>query len=109
HLSGWFKENTKITDLSYFLAGTHFKNPSLDLKGQTIFPDWIKTLTQGAADIENVSSAFLQMFYCGSPKGGDTAEPKFEDGDPLSSLGKPSSNRETYTNRNISPVNDNWK
>jgi hypothetical protein len=110
-LKDWFNGNESITDLSNFLSATHSGNTSLDLKGQTIFPDWIKTLKQGTAEtpIKDVSGAFERMFSCEQEKSGDTGEPTFENGDPLSSLGEPNYNRQTYTNRNISPVNDGWK
>jgi len=44
-----------------------------------------------------------------STKTGDTGEPRFEDGTVLSSIGAPSSNRQTFTNRfGIWAVNSNW-
>ncbi|MDR1562574.1 MAG: hypothetical protein LBS54_05780 [Dysgonamonadaceae bacterium] len=110
HLSGWFEKNTSITNLLGFLLSTHSNNTSLDLKGQKIFPEWIKKLEDGSGTpIKDVNSAFERMFSCEQEKSGDTGEPTFENGDPLSSLGKPNYNSRTYTNRNISPVNDNWK
>jgi hypothetical protein len=110
-LAGWFNADHSIDNVSYFLGFTHYNNTSLDLTGQKIFPDWIQTLTEGVTEIEDVSYAFYQMFYCGSAKGGDSGEPTFEDGNVLSSLGTPSTNKGTYTGRtdiNTSP-NTNWK
>jgi hypothetical protein len=109
-LSGWFNNNTSIAGLSGFLYQTHSRNTNLKLKGQIIFPNWIKTLTQDGTPIQSVSNAFYQTFYNSVDISGDTGEPKFEDGDVLSSLGQPSSNKNTYTNRSgITPVNSNWK
>ncbi|MDR1562915.1 MAG: hypothetical protein LBS54_07550, partial [Dysgonamonadaceae bacterium] len=113
HLSGWFDTAGRSITTNGFLYHTHYNNISLNLTGQKIFPNWIKTLKQGTAEtpIKDVTSAFERMFSCEQEKSDDTAEPEFEDGTVLSSLGVPSnpSNKRTYTNRNISPVNDGWK
>ncbi|MDR1561777.1 MAG: hypothetical protein LBS54_01650 [Dysgonamonadaceae bacterium] len=125
-LSGWFKNNTTITNLLNFLYGTHYSNTALNLTGQKIFPNWIKTLRGGTGpsttinDIKNVPAALYQMFFCDSPKGGDTGEPEFEDDtDPitglivkLSDLGNPSNTKYTYQGRTgitSLPIGDNWK
>ncbi|MDR1563235.1 MAG: hypothetical protein LBS54_09220 [Dysgonamonadaceae bacterium] len=102
-LRNWFNDNTDIENLFCFLRETHSDNPSLNLTGQKIFPKWIQSLKQGLTEIENVSSTFYEMFSCRSTKTiVDTAEPKFEDGDPLSSLGTPSNYKYTYDNRTTS-------
>ncbi|MDR1562689.1 MAG: hypothetical protein LBS54_06360 [Dysgonamonadaceae bacterium] len=108
HLSGWFSDNTTIMNLDRFLSNTHNNNISINLTGQIIFPNWIKTLTQeGTTPIKDVDGAFLDMFSCEEEKNGDTGEPQFEDDtDPitslivkLSDLGNPSSGKNTYKNR----------
>jgi hypothetical protein len=112
-LSGWFTANTSIDNLTSFLGATHNNNPSLILTGQPIFPDWIKTLKQGGTGtaIWNVSTSFSNLFALPSIQSGDTGEPKFQTGNVvLSSIGVPSSNKRTYTNRtSITPSNSNWK
>jgi hypothetical protein len=114
-LKDWFGTDRLMTDLSWFLYGTHSNNTSLDLKGQAIFPDWINTLKEGSTDIENVSPAFYRIFLCIDEKNDDTGEPKFEDGDPLSSLGNPSgsNSKQTYKGRKVftdnSSIGSNWK
>jgi len=107
-LSGWFSNNRSFTSLDSFLSSTHSDNTNLTLNGQTIFPNWIKTATQGVTPIWNVSLS--RIFYLSSTQGGDTGEVKFQDGTVLSSLGVPSLNRLTYTGRTgIAPVNINWQ
>ena len=93
------------------MQDTHTNNTNLTLSGQIILPNWIKTATQQiATPIWNASSAFYRTFYMPSTKTGDTGEPRFEDGTVLSSIGAPSSNRQTFTNRSgIMPVNSNWQ
>jgi hypothetical protein len=109
-LAGWFNRNTSITNLSIFLYATHYNNSSLQLTGQTIFPNWIKTMKQDTTPLLGVSNSFSQMFYLSSSKADDTGEPKFEDGSVLSNLGTPNSNKWTYTGRNgISPTSTEWK
>jgi hypothetical protein len=109
-LSGWFSTNTPINNLSYFLDNTHYNNTNLKLNSQVIFPDWIKTMTQVSTDIWNVANTFYRTFYLISAQNDDIAEPKFQGGESLSGLGRPNSNKTTYTGRNkINPVNDNWK
>jgi hypothetical protein len=113
HLSGWFSASRNFSNLAYFLYRTHYNNTALKLTGQTIFPDWIQTATYGSSNspVINESYSFNNMFSLISAKGGDTGEPKFEDGNVLSSLGTPSSNKETYKNRTgiILPANSNWQ
>jgi hypothetical protein len=113
-LRNWFPENHTITNLTNFLYSTHYDNDSLILDGQTIFPNWVKTIKQGitqaATSIQNVSNAFYRTFYLNSAKDGDTGEPEFENGTVLSSLIIQGSNKQTYTNRaDITPLNSNWK
>jgi len=109
-LSGWFSSNRSFTELRRFLYQTHMNNPNLTLSSQIIFPNWIKTATQGAAFIWNGSNTFYRMFYTSSTKNGDTGEPRFSDGTPLSRIGAPNTNLQTYTNRSgITPENSNWK
>ncbi|MDR1683081.1 MAG: hypothetical protein LBS25_06815, partial [Candidatus Symbiothrix sp.] len=107
-LKDWFDADRSITTLQSFLNETHYNNTSLDLVGQKIFPNWIQTLKEDIIDIENVTDAFYRMFYCdGNKTSGDTGEPTFEDGTPLSDIGTPSDNKETYTNRTSLPNYDN--
>ena len=109
-LTNWFSSGRSFVNLSSFLDHTHHTNSSLTLSGQTIFPNWIKTATEGGTPIWNVADTFAQTFNPSSTKAGDTGEPKFQDGSVLSSLGTPNVNRQTYTNRSgITPVNSNWK
>jgi hypothetical protein len=112
-LSGWFEEDTSIDDLEGFLYGIHYDNPSLKLEGQKIFPDWIRTLKLGptSTPISDVPVSFSLSFSLVSPQDGDTGEPAFGDGTPLSvGVGDLNSNRYTYTGRNgISPTKSNWK
>jgi hypothetical protein len=84
------------------------------LTGQTIFPNWIKTMKEGSTDIWDVGGSaaapFSAMFFISSTKSGDTGEPKFMDGTVLSSIGQPSFLKYTYTNRTgITPVYPNWQ
>jgi len=107
-LSGWFNANRSFTNLASFLEGSHYSNNDLTLAGQTIFPNWIKTATQGGTSIWNVSNAFYQTFY--AYKFGDTGEPRFQDGSVLSSIGTPATNNQAYIGRyGITPVNTNWQ
>ena len=109
-LSGWFNPGRSFGDAEMFLRAIHADNFNLNLTGQIIFPNWAKTITQGATPLLGMSEFFSRTFYLSSAKSGDTGEPKFEDGSVVSSIGTPSSNRETYTNRTgISPVNSNWQ
>jgi len=112
-LSGWFSDNRDFNSASYFLASTHLDNPNLTLTGQTVLPNWIKTATQNGTPVWNGTYTFYQTFYLPSAQGGDTGEPKFQDGTVLSSIGEPNSARQTYTNRTgISPLNNangRWK
>ena len=109
-LSGWFGAGRSFSNLASFLANIHYYNSNLTLTGQTIFPNWIKTMTEGSTPIRNVSSAFSGAFRTESTKAGDTGEPRFMDGTVLSSIGAPNSNRGTYTGRTgITPLNSNWK
>jgi hypothetical protein len=112
-LSGWFDANTSISNLASFLYEAHCGNLALKLEGQKIFPNWIKTLKQGAIPILNVPEAFYYSFGCTASQAGDTEEPKFEDGTVLSSIGEPNSARGTYTHRTgITPLNNTnnyWK
>ena len=109
-LSGWFDNGRSFTSANSFLNRIHYSNSNLTLTGQTIFPNWIKTMTVGATPIWNVSSAFNLIFSTSATKAGDTGEPKFVDGSTLSSIGIPTTNNQAYTNRTgITPVNSNWK
>ena len=109
-LPDWFSPNTSIANLASFLGFAHYNNTSLVLSGQRIFPNWMKTMTQGSTSIWNAGTSFYQTFYVPSSKAGDTGEPRFMDGTVLSSIGQPSTNRQTYTNRSgITPVYTNWK
>jgi hypothetical protein len=113
-LRDWFSSGRTTISLSNFLFNTHCNNTSLKLSGQIIFPNWVKTIKQGTTTpIQDVSSAFSQTFYLDPPEqGGDTGEPKFEDGTVLSSLRNPSSAKSTYTNRTgitSTSIGDNWK
>jgi hypothetical protein len=118
-LKDWFTDNQKINSLSYFLAYTHAYNDSLTLKGQTIFPNWVKTIEQGTTEedttpIQDVAGTFYQTFYLSSTKDDDTAEPQFEGppSTPLSSLGNPGTRKYTYTNRTgitSTSIGSNWK
>ncbi|MDR1563164.1 MAG: hypothetical protein LBS54_08830 [Dysgonamonadaceae bacterium] len=116
-LSGWFNENRSMTLLSSFLSMTHHNNTSLILKGQKIFPNWIKTLKKtDATEIKDVEQAFSRMFYLNSSQSGDTAEPEFEDSSDgktkLSDLGNPSGRKYTYQNRTVITnlgIGANWK
>lgn len=75
-----------------------------------VLPNWIKTLKQGSTNVWNVSTALRGTFHVATAKAGDTGEIQFEDGTVLSSIGAPSSNKNTYLNRSgITPVNSNWK
>jgi hypothetical protein len=110
-LKDWFKGNSTI-NLSNFLYGTHADNTSLKLSGQIIFPNWVKTIKQGTTPIQN-TDAFIATFSLLTPQGGDTGEPRFEDGTTLSSLGNPSTRKGTYEGRtyftNDASIGDNWK
>jgi hypothetical protein len=109
-LSGWFSANTSIANLSNFFYYSYSNNTSLKLEGQTIFPDWIKTMTQNGTSIIDVSDTFRSTFTASASLSGDTGEPKFQDGTVLSSLGMPTYNKNTYSNRTgITPLNSNWK
>jgi hypothetical protein len=108
-LSGWFNNNTSLVRLGNFLSGTHFNNTSLKLTGQTILPNWIKTIKQGNTNILNVSGTFSQTYYVEHTKYDDTGEIRFQDGTVLSSLGAIGGGG-TYANRSgIIPVNSEWK
>ena len=108
-LSNWFGSNRSFVILYDFMASAHFNNPNLILSGQTIFPDWLKTATENGTPIWN-TRAFSGTFYLPTAQGGDTGEPKFQDGTVLSSIGQPNTNNQTYTNRTgVTPVNTNWK
>jgi hypothetical protein len=91
----------------------HYGNSKLNLTGQKIFPNWIKTLKVYGSSVVLASQAFQETFLCGSAKSDDTAEPAFEDGTPLSSIGEPNNARNTYKNRTgITPQNNGnnyWK
>jgi hypothetical protein len=109
-LSGWFSANRSMTNLTRFLYNTHLYNISLNLSGQVIFPDWIKTLKEGGTTaIKDVSGAFYRTFYVGVNKTDDTGEPQFQGIGALSSLGTPSSNKETYTNRTGITPSSGWQ
>jgi hypothetical protein len=108
-LAGWFSANNSITSISNFLSSIHYNNTSLTLSGQVIFPDWIKIISASNGR-KAKDEGFSQTFYLSTAKGGDTGEPKFQDGTVLSSLGTPVTNRSTYYNRTgINPVPTNWK
>ncbi|MDR0398085.1 MAG: hypothetical protein LBH36_02805 [Candidatus Nomurabacteria bacterium] len=106
-LKDWFKDNESVTNLSHFLNSTHGDNTNLVLNGQTIFPNWIKTIKQSTTPVYEVSNSFYRMFY--GTKTDNSVEPTFEDDTPLSSIGTPNSDRQTYYGTNITPVNSNWK
>ena len=109
-LAGWFSNGRSFTNLDGYLYQTNCLNYNFTLSGQTIFPDWMKTMTEGGTPIWNVTNAFYRTFYLSSARTSDTGEPKFQDGTVLSSIGTPDTNRQTYTNRSgITPVNTNWK
>jgi hypothetical protein len=130
-LSGWFSNYRPMSNLEFFLSHTHQANPGFTLSGQSIFPDWIKTMTmtmtQGTTTpIWNVRNAFFRTFSLGSSQSGNT-EPTFQDNNTtLSSLDVPdvsnlistnpdgstttTKNKGTYTNRNgFTPSYNNWK
>jgi hypothetical protein len=108
-LSGWFSANTTVTDLTNILTGAHDENTSLKLSGQIIFPNWLKTMKQ--TDGQTAKDVGLyRTFYLSTAKSDDTGEPKFQDGTSLSSMGTPSSNRQTYGGRTgIVPENLYWQ
>jgi hypothetical protein len=110
-LKDWFTDNQKITNLSNFLAYSHYNNTSLKLDGQTIFPHWIMTI--GTTAIQNIVSTFYYTFATFDSQDGDTGEPQFEDGMPLSGLGIPetTTNKGTYHNRTgiTTLFDDIWK
>ena len=109
-LSGWFSANTSIANLSNFLNDTHYNNTNLTLSGQTILPNWIKTIKEGSTSIWNVDGAFSSTFATSSNILSDTGEVKFMDGTVLSQIGTPTNNRRTYMRRpGIMPVNANWQ
>gem|GEM_PF-1469207 len=109
-LSGWFSANRSFTALSSLLQQTHSDNTNLNLTGQTILPNWIKTAKLNTTDIWQTTMSFHRTFYVSSTIAGDTGEIKFMDGTVLSSIGTPTTNKQTYTNRTgITPVNSNWK
>jgi hypothetical protein len=110
-LSGWFNDNTSIAIANSLFHFVHYNNPNLRLSGQIIFPNWLKTLKYGAEALINVEyQSFYQMFRLDSAQGGDTGEPKFQDGTVLSSMGIPRLNWQVYLNRTgITPLNSNWK
>jgi hypothetical protein len=117
-LSGWFSDNHSIANMSLPFQSTHNGNTSLDLKGQKIFPNWLKTLKAGDTHdptirpIKDLVSSFLYMFYCGintKPSGDEGGEPEFEDSSKnitkLSDLGQPvpGSPKGTYYSRTSLP------
>jgi hypothetical protein len=113
-LKNWFGANKEM-QISYFYQIVHENNPALKLTGQTLFPNWIKTLknTNGNSDpphgILNTGGTFYRTFNLDAAQTGDTGEPKFEDGSVLSSFGT-GENLRTYTNRTgIAPVNPGWQ
>jgi hypothetical protein len=118
-LADWFSTDRSFASVYGFLSYAHYYNTNLQLTGQVILPDWVKTAKQGAIpiyDADQISSSdnfripFYYTFSLSSAKTGDTAEPKFQDGTPLSSLGIPSKNLRTYYNRSdITPINSNWQ
>ena len=111
-LSDWFASNRSFTaNINGFLRETHANNPNLALTGQTIYPNWIKTAKQNSIDIWNTSNAFYQTFYLSTAQGGDTGEPKFQDGTVLSSIGSPITSNQAYRNRTglTSLVPANWR
>lgn len=119
-LSGWFTDGRSFDNVEGFLYETHYNNPSLILSGQTIFPNWIKTATQGSTPLYNVGFYSMLLskatfggmftFESDSLKSDDIAEPKFQDGTVFSSVGKPTYNKSTYKYRTgITPVNSNWQ
>jgi hypothetical protein len=104
-LAGWFSANRTFVSLERFLAITYHMDYALSLSGQVIFPNWMKTAKEGTAPIYDATGSFHFTFTYS--KG--TAEPKFQDGTALSSVGTPATNKETYRWANITPVNSNWK
>jgi hypothetical protein len=113
-LSGWFSADHSISSLMGFLNSTHYNNRNFILDGQAIFPNWIKTLKlDDGTPIRNVDNAFYQTFSVNPEKAGDTDEPTFEDGTPLSSMGNPSTKKGTYSGRtgitNDQEIDGNWK
>jgi hypothetical protein len=126
HLKDWFASGKSINNLTAFLDRTHQNNPGFKLSNQPFFPDWIRTMKlTGGTPIWNVGNAFFRTFYLGSSQSGN-AEPVFQNGGTLSSLGAPNvsniiytdsdgvthedENKGTYTNRDsFFPSNLNWK
>ncbi|MDR1562805.1 MAG: hypothetical protein LBS54_06970 [Dysgonamonadaceae bacterium] len=115
-LKNWFQENHSIAHLWHFLNSTLSFNPSLNLTGQKIFPNWIKTLKEAGKSIKDVEYAFWSTFICSSYNQkitGDTGEPEFEDSTVLSSLGNPSTPKQTYGGRKFFTdditIGSNWK
>ncbi|MDR1561569.1 MAG: hypothetical protein LBS54_00585 [Dysgonamonadaceae bacterium] len=102
-IKDWFDANNNITTVLEFLRETHYDNDALNLKGQIIFPNWIKILNNG--NIKNAYNSFYGMFYCNDKKdaGDEGGEPKFEDSSALSSLGAPTYRKWTYYNRKTLP------
>jgi hypothetical protein len=110
-LSGWFPSSHIMSMFSTNFYRTHYGNTKLKLTGQTVFPDWLKTMRNSTGNFVYSSGQNLyMMFELQSPQGGDTGEPKFQNGTVLSSAGTPSSPMRVYRNRtDIVPVNYNWK
>jgi hypothetical protein len=114
-LKNWFDSNNMINYSLAFLMQTHFGNNSLTLSGQVIFPNWVKKIKHGGTtSLLDVASSFQQTFsvYVNMLKDGDTGEPRFENGEVLSSWGNPSIPKSTYTGRtDITNLNigSNWK
>jgi len=117
-LTDWFNDGRLFWPdggLFEVFRRTHYNNPNLILNGQVIFPNWVKTMNEPyhSGGIEDIPGTFEGTFYLPISQGGDTGEPKFEDGTVLSSIGEPRNARQTYTGRTgITPLNNGngyWK
>jgi len=117
-LNDWFDDDRSFNNVRGFLSGAQNSNVNLELIGQKILPNWIKTMTENLIPIIDINTfgygdqnSFWRMFGSGwYYLYTDTEEVRFLDNSFLSSLGIPGVNLETYTGRiNILPLNVNWQ
>ena len=99
-LASWFSSNRSFDMMGSFLHQTQNNNDNLDLTGQIIFPNWMKTMNENGTAVGD-TDAFYETFALWSVKSDDIAEPKFMNGTTLSSIvgGVPSALPGTYTGR----------